>query len=168
MARVNCAALLLTIMGSKPEMRTIGTNHKAQDLARLYALAFDGAQERLWSPAEFERLLAAENIHIYGHADGFIVLQSLPDGAEILTLAVAPAAQRQGVARSLIAHAQSRLGAARLWLEVAEDNAPARALYAAYGFRQSGRRSKYYKRAGNFAVDALLMELDDKKGEDNG
>jgi ribosomal-protein-alanine N-acetyltransferase len=155
-------------MGSKPTIRAIGACRDAQELARLYASAFDGAQERLWSQGEFERLMAAENIHIYGHADGFIVLQSLPDGAEILTLAVAPAAQRQGVARALIAHAQSHLDAARLWLEVAEDNAPARALYAAYGFRQSGRRSKYYKRAGNFAVDALLMELDDKKGEDNG
>ena len=94
MARVRCAGLLLAIMGSKPTIRAIGACRDAQELARLHASAFDGAQERLWSQGEFERLLAAENIHIYGHADGFIVLQSLPDGAEILTLAVAPAAQR--------------------------------------------------------------------------
>jgi ribosomal-protein-alanine N-acetyltransferase len=48
---------------------------------------------------------------------------------------------------------------------VAQDNAPARALYAANGFRITGRRSKYYKRAGNLAVDALLMERDRQEGK---
>jgi ribosomal-protein-alanine N-acetyltransferase len=64
-----------------------------------------------------------------------------------------------------LAHAFDALGAPKLWLEVAQDNAPACALYAANGFRITGRRSKYYKRAGNLAVDALLMERDIQEGK---
>ena len=52
----------------------------------------------------------------------------------------------------------------KIWLEVAADNAAARGLYAALGFIEYGRRSKYYKRAGNLAVDAVLMRLDIQEG----
>ncbi len=47
-------------------------------------------------------------------------------------------------------------GAQTLWLEVAEDNAAARALYAAAGFEEAGRRRRYYPRA-NGPVDALTL-----------
>ena len=147
----------------------LGELNNSQVLAQLHALAFEARAERAWSAQEFDDLLAHKNTHAFGslagYGHGFILLQSLADGAEILTLAVAPAARRQGLARALIDHAQNALGAAKLWLEVAEDNAPARALYAATGFHLSGRRSKYYKRAGNFSVDALLMERDRQEGE---
>ena len=147
----------------------IGTLNNAQALAQTHMLAFAARAERAWSAQEFDDLLAHENIHAFaaGSADaqGFILLQNLPDGAEILTLAVRPQARRLGLARALISHAENALGARRLWLEVAEDNAAACALYAVTGFRVSGRRSKYYKRAGNFSVDALLMERDRQEGE---
>ena len=42
-----------------------------------------------------------------------------------------------------------------LFLDVRESNAPARALYAACGFRESGRRSAYYRAPRE---DAILME----------
>jgi ribosomal-protein-alanine N-acetyltransferase len=146
----------------------IGAITQAPVLAQLHGQAFAMRAERAWSRQEFEALLAQKNIHAFAPVlkpDGFILLQSLPDGAEILTLAVQPAARRQGLARALLAHAFDALGAPKLWLEVAQDNAPARALYAANGLRITGRRSKYYKRAGNLAVDALLMERDRQEGK---
>jgi GNAT superfamily N-acetyltransferase len=68
-----------------------------------------------------------------------------------------------GLARSLVetigAHAAAH-GATRLFLEVAEDNAAARALYAAGGFVTVGRRRGYYARRLGPAVDALTMRRD--------
>ena len=78
------------------------------------------------------------------------------DEAEILTIAVAPAAHRQGIGAALLAAAMAQAalrGAAAMFLEVAEGNAAARALYAAAGFRQSGRRRRYYPDG----ADALVL-----------
>jgi ribosomal-protein-alanine N-acetyltransferase len=87
--------------------------------------------------------------------------------AEIMTLAVAPEAQGQGLGQDLLdALRRSALerGAGRLVLEVRADNAPARALYAAAGFEQVGRRTGYYRsvpeRDGSTTpVDALVLQL---------
>ena len=57
--------------------------------------------------------------------DGFVLARAAGDEAEILTLAVTPAARRQGIGRALVqaaaAHAQG-LGAETLFLEVATGN----------------------------------------------
>jgi ribosomal-protein-alanine N-acetyltransferase len=51
-------------------------------------------------------------------------------------------------------------GAERMFLEVAEDNAAARALYARAGFAEAGRRRGYYARPDGPAADALVLALD--------
>jgi len=79
------------------------------------------------------------------------------DQAEILTVGVVPAAQRQGLARAMLAElyaAAVRRGARELFLEVRVDNAAAIALYAAEGFADIGRRRGYYEHG---RVDALVM-----------
>ena len=86
----------------------------------------------------------------------------MADEAEILTLAVHPTARRRGIAARLTAQAAAAarsLGVVRLFLEVAEDNAPARALYAALGFQPAGRRRGYYARKDGPAADALILAL---------
>ena len=87
---------------------------------------------------------------------GFILARSVADEAEILTLAVDPAARRGGIGRALMTQAMRTAGsngAAAMFLEVAEVNAPARALYAVCGFSEVGRRARYY--VGG--VDALVL-----------
>ena len=94
--------------------------------------------------------------------DGFILIRVVADEAEILTLAVRPQARRHGLGLSLVeqaAQTAAEHGAARLFLEVAEDNAAARSLYARAGFETAGRRPRYYARANGPAVDALLLSL---------
>ncbi len=84
------------------------------------------------------------------------------DEAEVLALAVVPDRRRRGIGRTLIDAAArdcALAGVARLFLEVAEPNAPARALYASCGFRQVGHRPGYYRGIG-VAVDALLLVRD--------
>jgi ribosomal-protein-alanine N-acetyltransferase len=50
-------------------------------------------------------------------------------------------------------------GATRLFLEVADDNAAALALYARAGFSEAGRRPGYYARPDGGRQDALILAL---------
>lgn len=127
-------------------------------LAAIHAETFDAP----WDAAAFADLLGQAGVVAVAEADGFILIRVVADEAEILTLAVRPAARRRGIAARLTAEAAAAaqsLGAARLFLEVAEDNAPARALYAALGFQPAGRRRGYYARKDGPAADALILAL---------
>jgi ribosomal-protein-alanine N-acetyltransferase len=90
---------------------------------------------------------------------GFAIARVTGDDAELLSIGVARAWRRHGIARRLIdavIAAVERRRVRRLYLEVAEDNPGARALYACYGFVQVGRRDAYYRRQGG-SVPALTM-----------
>jgi ribosomal-protein-alanine N-acetyltransferase len=130
------------------------------DLARLHAAA--GLPERPWSAAEFASLLAAPGALLLGDGRAFLLGRVAADEAEVLMLATHPSQRRRGLARGLLAafarEAAGR-GAGRAFLEVAEDNAPARALYAGAGWRAAGRRPGYYAREGAAAA-ALVLARD--------
>jgi ribosomal-protein-alanine N-acetyltransferase len=75
---------------------------------------------------------------------------------------VRPAARRSGLGGRLVGEgvlAAAARGAGRVFLEVAEDNAAARALYARAGFVEAGRRPGYYAGADGERRDALLLAL---------
>jgi [ribosomal protein S18]-alanine N-acetyltransferase len=86
----------------------------------------------------------------FGFVDGrggMLLARALADAAEVLTLAVAPGARRQGIATRLLNTAiveASTRGAATLLLEVSAANAAAQALYRRAGFSEVGRRHGYY------------------------
>ena len=127
-------------------------------LAALHAASFGAAA---WSEAQIAGSLglATSCALIAADEQGFILVQSVGDEAEILTLGVAPAARRRGTGRTLVAAALARLkagGGQRIFLEVAQDNPAALALYAEAGFTETGRRPAYYPRQGH-PVDAVLM-----------
>lgn len=94
----------------------------------------------------------------------FIILRRATDQAEILTLATAPAKRRTGLARELLVTAVEELakrGVREVFLEVAEDNAAAQALYRATGFSTIGRRPAYYRRPqGRIAALTFSKKLD--------
>jgi len=130
----------------------------AARLAAVHATAFPAP----WDAAAFEGLLDQPGVFALEEADGFILLRAIADEAEILTLAVRPAARRQGVGARLVSEgavAAVARGATRLFLEVAQDNASALALYARAGFAEAGRRAGYYARPGGRREDALILAL---------
>ena len=130
----------------------------AARLADLHAGAFSAP----WDAAAFESLLGQAGVFAIEAPQGFILIHAVADEAEILTLAVDPAARRQGLGARLVreaAAAAAACGAARLFLEVADDNAAALALYAGAGFIEAGRRTGYYARPDGGRQDALILAL---------
>jgi ribosomal-protein-alanine N-acetyltransferase len=129
------------------------------DLASLHARCF--GTPRPWSAGEFAALLADPLAFLLVEGDaGFLLGRAMAGEAELLTLAVAPEARRRGLGKVLVARFlyQARLRAAdTAFLEVADDNAAARALYAQAGFEEVGRRRGYYHRPDGQAVDALVL-----------
>jgi ribosomal-protein-alanine N-acetyltransferase len=93
---------------------------------------------------------------------GLLLDQCLGPEGEILTLGVAPAWRRRGLACGLVQDLIVRAlggGAQRLLLEVAADNIAALALYTSLGFARQGIRRHYYRRAQGPAVDAWRLCL---------
>lgn len=129
-------------------------------LHALHASAFDQS----WGAAEIERLMRIMGgfaiLAEEAHPQGFVLARTVADEAEILTLAVAPAHRRQGVGRLLVdaaAAEASRRGARTMFLEVAEDNPGAIALYEAADFQAAGLRRAYYARPNAAPADALVL-----------
>jgi ribosomal-protein-alanine N-acetyltransferase len=76
--------------------------------------------------------------------------------AELLRIAVAPAARGRGIAKRLLAAGLERLraaGVASCYLEVRPGNASALAVYRALGFAICGHRRAYYRDGS----DALVL-----------
>ena len=133
------------------------------DLEAIHAQAFDGPTTgRAWTQADFAALLGQPGVFVLGDSRGFVLIRVVVDEAEILTLAVRPAARRLGLGLDLIRAAgtlAAGIGVTRLLLEVAQDNLAARALYDRAGFEPAGRRPRYYARADGAAADALILVL---------
>ena len=90
---------------------------------------------------------------------GYVLVLAGGGSADIVSVAVAPELLRRGVATRLLLFALADLageGVEEITLEVAVDNAPARALYERLDFREVGCRPGYYRRDHEL-VDALVM-----------
>ncbi len=129
-------------------------------MAAIHAAAFAG-KGQVWTEAEIAELRAmATTDFVATGNEGFVLLRIIPPEAEILTLAVDPAAQRRGLGAILVDVAAALVagrGVETLFLEVAEDNTAARALYQKTGFTETGRRKGYYPRPEAPAADALVL-----------
>lgn len=132
-----------------------------QEAARLHEEAFFKG----WTTQDFldfltDSLIQGLKITNGGTLLGYILWRALENEAEILTLVVNPASQKQGIGsqllQTLIAQLQTT-PAERLYLEVAEDNRPGRAFYQKHGFSFLSQRPNYYPREGNKKVSALNL-----------
>lgn len=126
-------------------------------LAALHQRAF--TLDRAWNADEFADFLRSDLVTLFSEPGGFALTRTLAGESELLTLAVDPAARRQGIARRLVTRwlDAATPEAEMAFLEVAEDNAAAIALYADAGFVEAGRRPAYYRRQSAPDADALLL-----------
>ncbi len=136
----------------------------APRLAQLHGASF----HRGWGEGEFESMLTERNtlvhrLRIGRKTVGFAVSRMAADEAEILSIAVAESHRGRGLSRDLLlthlGHLAGR-GVRTVFLEVEENNQPARRLYGGAGFAVAGRRERYYREANGEQLNAVLMRRD--------
>jgi ribosomal-protein-alanine N-acetyltransferase len=136
----------------------------APRLAQLHAASF----HRGWGEGEFEDMLSQRNtlvhrLRLRSKFIGFAVSRIAADEAEILSIAIASGHRGRGLSRQLLVthlgHLAGR-GVRTVFLEVEENNLPARRLYDRAGFAVAGRRERYYREAGGEQLNALVMRRD--------
>jgi ribosomal-protein-alanine N-acetyltransferase len=142
------------------------TSLRRADLARcakLERVLFAG--EDPWSEQTFRAELDAGNFYLGAYVDeyglvGYAGLSIVGDGraleANVHTIAVDPAWQRQGIGRALLNALLDKADDlhAPVFLEVRTDNDAAIRLYEAHGFSRIGLRRRYYQPSG---ADAYTM-----------
>lgn len=127
-------------------------------MAAIHAAAF--TRQRPWAAVEFRALLDTPGTRAFALDDGFALTRTIAGEAELLTIAVAPHARRNGLGRRLLQLAMDAAradGAKEMFLEVDAANTAALALYAAAGFTETGRRADYYVVPGGGRADAVVM-----------
>ena len=123
-------------------------------LAAIHGAAFP---REAWGVSAFQVQLEMHSVlGLLDGRGGLALLRITADEAEILTIGVVPAMRRQGIARALLDESMMRaraLGVRALFLEVGVRNNAARALYDVIGFKEVGRRRRYYANG----EDALIL-----------
>ena len=143
---------------------------KASDSSDIAALHAEGGFSGSWSAEEIESLIADRAVITDIVCDsrktdqlfGFVMTRCAADEAEILTIVTTRKCRGKGFGRRLLeAHLAklAGLGVKTLYLEVEEDNKPARALYEKMGFVTAGVRKGYYRKPDGSAANALIMKL---------
>lgn len=136
----------------------------AARLAELHGASF----HRGWGEGEFESMMAERNTLLHRlrqgrQVIGFAVSRMAADEAEILSIAIDENQRGRGLSRTLLmthlGHLAGR-GVRTIFLEVEENNQPARRLYEWAGFGVIGRRERYYQQPGGEQLNALLMRRD--------
>ncbi|ACE99015.1 ribosomal protein S18-alanine N-acetyltransferase [Rhodopseudomonas palustris] len=140
------------------------TLRDAPKLAELHAASF----HRGWDEQEFADLLSERNtlvhrLRVGRRIIGFVASRIGADEAEILSIAVAASYRGRGLSREMLlthlGHLAGR-GVATVFLEVEENNQPARRLYNRTGFQVVGRRERYYRQPNGEQLNALIMRRD--------
>jgi ribosomal-protein-alanine N-acetyltransferase len=94
-----------------------------------------------------------------GRVVGFAIASLVPPQAELETIVIAAAEQRRGIGRKLMTAMGEELSAAAVsegLLEVRASNEKALGFYRSTGWRETGRRPRYYAEPEE---DAVLMSL---------
>jgi ribosomal-protein-alanine N-acetyltransferase len=133
-------------------------------LAELHGASF----HRGWDEEEFEDMLSQRNTLVHRlrmgrKIVGFVVSRMAADEAEILSIALDPSYRGRRLSYDLLlthlGHLAGR-GIVKVFLEVEENNQPARRLYERAGFETVGRRERYYSQPDGEQLNALLMRRD--------
>jgi len=134
-------------------VQRVGPTHAAV-LAAIHGAAFP---QDAWGAGAFQMQLEMHSVlGLLDGRGGLALLRLAADEGEILTIGVLPTMRRQGIARALLEEGLQRArarGVRAIFLEVGVRNRPARALYEATGFKEVGRRRRYYANG----EDALIL-----------
>lgn len=142
-----------------------GNSRDLDDVIVIMDRAFDHRFGEAWTRSQCAGILPMPGVALVLARDGerqplgFALYRGVADEAELLLIAVHPAARRKGIGRLLLddfVKAAAEDGASSVHLEVREGN-PALAMYRRAGFGLAGRRRKYYKGSDGSEYDALTL-----------
>lgn len=154
-------AFLQRLLAGGPPILSEATLRDVGGLAALHAASF----RRGWTDGEIEQLLLDRAVLCHRamagkRLVGFIISRHAAGEAEILSVAVAKSWRSRGVAAQLLNLHLRRLaglGVQEVFLEVDENNVPARRLYARARFTEVGRRPGYYRDSRGGVATALVL-----------
>lgn len=158
------ASVFPRLFGATGTVVEVAGVRDAERLSQLHRASF----HRGWGADEFEQILIERNalahrLRLGNTVIGFIVSRTAADEAEILSVAIASKQRGRGYSHALLHTHLGHLaghGLKKVFLEVEENNHPARALYERAGFRVVGRRERYYKDASGEQLNAVVMQRD--------
>ncbi len=133
----------------------------SEQFAKIHSQSFN--QKNLKYSSEFIlSLLKNPNIsYIYKKNKGFCIFSCNEKEAEIITMAILPKFQNQGIGFLILKELEeilSEISCNTVFLEVASNNLIAIHLYDKLGFKTFGTRKNYYSISKNNKVNAILMK----------
>jgi ribosomal-protein-alanine N-acetyltransferase len=157
-------AWLSELWGGGQALVEPASQRDAVTFAQIHGASF----HRGWGEGEFEQMLRERNTLVHRlrmgrKVIGFAVSRMAADEAELLSIAVAETHRGRGLSNALLLTHLGHLagqGVRTVFLEVEENNQPARRLYERTGFAVVGRRERYYQQSGGEPLNALLMRRD--------
>ena len=127
-------------------------------MAKLHLLS--GCLTRPWSEIEYKNLLDTDTVKFFDVKNGFLIGRIISQDAEILNVIVHPKYRRLGKARQLVGKFEKEAkdaGSLNCFLEVAESNSSANALYHDLGYLKVGQRKNYYEFVDGRKDSALIL-----------
>ena len=133
----------------------------SEKFAKIHSKSFN--QKNLKYSSDFIlSLLKNPNIsYIYKKNKGFCIFSCNEKEAEIITMAILPKYQNQGIGFLILTELEgilSEISCNKVFLEVASNNLIAIHLYDKLGFKSFGIRKNYYSVSENKKVNAILMK----------
>jgi ribosomal-protein-alanine N-acetyltransferase len=132
------------------------------DVPTLLVIEQEAASAAHWTREQYAGLVESGMVLVAeeaGNISGFVCAKAVAGDWDIENMVVAKQGRRRGIGSGLLDEllrgVRNQAGAA-VWLEVRESNQPARRLYEKHGFRETGRRPRYY---GDPVEDAVLYEF---------
>jgi ribosomal-protein-alanine N-acetyltransferase len=147
-----------------PTSLAIGGIADLDEMMATMESAFDPCFGEAWSRSQCAGILPMPGVWLLlarrgGIGGGFALTRVVLDEAELLLIAVRPGLRRAGIGATLleaVAEGARMRGATRLHLEMRENN-PAVTLYHHAGFREVGRRPRYYRGNDGRSFDAITL-----------
>ena len=133
----------------------------SEKFAKIHSKSFN--QKNLKYSSDFIlSLLKNPNIsYIYKKNKGFCIFSCNEKEAEIITMAILPKYQNQGIGFLILTELEgilSEISCNKVFLEVASNNLIAIHLYDKLGFKSFGIRKNYYSVSENKKINAILMK----------
>jgi len=133
----------------------------SEKFAKIHSQSFNEKNLKYSSEFILSLLKNPSISYIYKENKGFCIFSCNEKEAEIITMAIIPKYQNQGIGFLILKELEGMLteiSCNKVFLEVASNNLKALHLYDKSGFKSIGIRKNYYSVSENKKVNAILMK----------